>query len=48
MANAPTDYLAKLTGILGGNAASAGTTTNSQTPLWKLLLGAGATAAGSQ
>lgn len=44
----PTDYLAKLTGILSGNAASAGTTTNSQTPLWKLLLGAGATVAGAQ
>lgn len=42
MANAPTDYLGKLTGILGGNAASAGTTTNSQTPLWKLILGVGA------
>jgi len=38
----PTDYLAKLTGILSGNAASAGTTTNSQTPLWKLILGLGA------
>lgn len=44
----PTDYLGKLTGILGGNAAAAGTTTNSQTPLWKLLLGAGATVAGAQ
>lgn len=43
----PTDYLAKLTSIAGGNAAAAGTTTNSQTPLWKLLLGAGATAAGA-
>lgn len=43
----PTDYLAKLTGIAGGNAAAAGTTTNNQTPLWKLLLGAGATAAGA-
>lgn len=43
----PTDYLGKLTGILGGNAAAAGTTTNSQTPLWRLLLGAGATAAGA-
>jgi len=44
----PTDYLAKLTGILSGNAASAGTTTNSQTPLWKLLLGGAATVAGAQ
>lgn len=44
----PTDYLAKLTSIAGGNAAAAGTTTNQQTPLWKLLLGAGATAAGAQ
>lgn len=44
----PTDYLAKLTGILSGNAASAGTTTNSQTPLWKLILGTAATAAGAQ
>jgi hypothetical protein len=44
----PTDYLGKLTSILAGNAASAGTTTNSQTPLWKLILGAGATAAGAQ
>lgn len=43
----PTDYLAKLTSIAGGNAAAAGTTTNNQTPLWKLLLGAGATAAGA-
>lgn len=43
----PTDYLAKLTGIAGGNAAAAGTTTNSQTPLWKLLLGGGATIAGA-
>lgn len=42
----PTDYLAKLTGIAAGNAGAAGTTTNTQTPLWKLLLGAGATAAG--
>lgn len=47
-ASGPTDYLGKLTSILGGNAAAAGTTTNSQTPLWKLLLGAGATAAGAQ
>jgi hypothetical protein len=38
----PTDYLAKLTSILSGTAASAGTTTNSQTPLWKALLGIGA------
>ena len=44
----PTDYLAKLTGTLSGNAASAGTTTNSQTPLWKLLLGGAATVAGAQ
>lgn len=44
----PTDYLAKLTSILSGNAASAGTTTNSQTPLWKLLLGGAATVAGAQ
>ena len=44
----PTDYLAKLTGIMSGNAASAGTTTNSQTPLWKLILGAGSTIAGAQ
>ena len=43
----PTDYLGKLTSILGGNAAAAGTTTNNQTPLWKLLLGAGATIAGA-
>lgn len=44
----PTDYLAKLTGIAAGNAGAAGTTTNTQTPLWKLLLGAGATIAGAQ
>ncbi len=44
----PTKYLGELTSILAGNAASAGTTTNSQTPLWKLLLGAGATVAGAQ
>jgi hypothetical protein len=42
-----TDYLGKLTGILAGNASSAGTTTNQQTPLWKLILGGAATAAGS-
>jgi len=47
-ASGPSDYLGKLTSILSGNAASAGTTTNSQMPLWKILLGAGATAAGSQ
>lgn len=44
----PTDFLGKLVGISSGNAAAAGTTTNNQTPLWKLLLGAGATAAGAK
>lgn len=44
----PTDYLAKLTSILAGNASSAGTTTTSQMPLWKLLLGGAATVAGAQ
>ncbi|RYY67713.1 MAG: hypothetical protein EOO12_00205 [Chitinophagaceae bacterium] len=44
----PTDYLAKLTAIAGGNAAAAGTTTNQSTPLWKLLLGGAATVAGAQ
>lgn len=47
-ANGPTDLLAKLTGILSGNAAAAGTNTTQQTPLWKLLLGGAATAAGAQ
>lgn len=44
----PTDHLAKLTSIAAGNASAAGTTTNQQAPLWKLLLGAGATAAGAR
>ena len=36
----PTDYLARLTSILGGTAASAGTTqTAPQAPLWQQLLG---------
>lgn len=43
----PTDYLAKLTGIAAGNAGAAGTTTTNQMPLWKVLLGTAATAAGS-
>jgi len=43
----PTDYLGKLTGILAGNASSAGTTSSEQMPLWKILLGAGTTAVGS-
>lgn len=40
--NADTDLLAKLTSILSGNAASAGTTTTETkpgTPLWQTLLG---------
>lgn len=45
-ANGPTDYLAKLAGIINGTAGAAGTTTTARqstpgTPLWQSLLGAG-------
>lgn len=43
-ANADTDLLAKLSGILAGNAAATGTTTTQtspSTPWWQLLLGGG-------
>lgn len=48
-ANAPTDYLAKLAGIINGTAGAAGTTTTSTqpgTPLWQTLLGGGIGLAG--
>ena len=43
-ANGPTDYLAKLTGILNGTASASGTTTTTSTPttpLWQQILGLG-------
>lgn len=48
-ANGPTDFLARLAGIINGTAGSAGTTsTTSQpgTPLWQTLLGGGIGLAG--
>lgn len=48
-ANGPTDYLAKLAGIINGTAGAAGTTTSTttpSTPLWQILLGGGIGAAG--
>lgn len=42
------DWLTRLTGALGGTASAAGTTTKDQSPLWKVLLGTAATAAGMQ
>ena len=48
-ANGPTDYLAKLAGIINGTAGAAGTTTSTTqpgTPLWQILLGGGLGAAG--
>lgn len=46
-ANGPTDYLAKLTGILNGTASASGTTTTTSTPtapLWQTLLSLGISA----
>lgn len=46
-ANGPTDYLAKLTSIMAGNASASGTTTTTSQPtpaLWQTLLGLGISA----